>query len=186
VVAGELLERAGAQAVDAAVADVAEDGAAGAQAGDGDGRAHLGERAAAGLDDLLGGQAGGDGHLVLVGGEPAVGGVGPGDVVVAGVAADEVDDGGDGETARHLASLVAAHPVGHGEQAQLGQRAAGVLVVAAAADVAEEGVVELHDRRRRASRVPGAGAREERRAWGVGAPARGARVEWAGWRRPGR
>src|SRR2546429_262765 len=70
----------------------------------------------------------------------------PRHVGVAGGAAHELVDRVDGERARDLAALVAAHAVGDHEQPELGARADRVLVVGAAAGDGEREGVEQHAR----------------------------------------
>ena len=119
VVARELGELAAAHQVAAAVADRADrERAAVHQRGHGGG-AHAGVVLAVvrGLEHPLVGQA--DGGLEPVGleGELLLQAVGPGDVLLLAVAlADERGQRLDGDARGHLARVVAAHAVAHGEE----------------------------------------------------------------------
>jgi hypothetical protein len=144
VVAGEGGDGAVAEAVDAAVADVADDGAVAAGEQGRDGGAHRAEPPRAGRGDVGVGELDPRGEQVAVEVEAGVEGEGPGDVVVEGVAPHEVLQRVDGEARGHLAAVVAAHAVGDGVEPRGVLGAVAVLVVGAATDVGASGAGDVH------------------------------------------
>jgi len=94
--------------------------------------------------DPVRGQPRRDHQPVLADSSPGIDLVGPGDIGVAGRAANELVDRVDRECARDLAAFVAAHAVGDDEQAEPRLHADRVFVVGAAAGNAEGVAVDHH------------------------------------------
>ena len=148
MVDGELRELAGAQPVDAAIADVADDGALAprVEPQDRDGRAHLLELADPALGDALGRAPRRDDDLVLAQRSARIERERPRHVGVARGAADQLGDGVDRDRAGDLAGFVAAHAVGDDEQAEVGAQADRVLVAGPPAGDGERERIEQHAR----------------------------------------